>query len=142
MNAANAFSDSQTRLERLSAILTNLQTWWLTLIGSGFVLAILAVYRFHRKSTDALQLSLIATAAIFMMGILLSTLHTERRAHKGDDPLIWLARIRCVIAMGVAALICFAAAQPANANPGAIAAVGVLTAGAAWISGLLLGFIF
>jgi len=141
MTTSNEHIDTENRREKLSAILKSLQTWWLVLVASSLCLAILLAYLNHRRSPDALQLTLISAAAVFLMGILLSAINTERKAHKGDDPFIWLARIRCVIAIGVAVLVGFAAAQT-GANPGVVAALGVLTAGAAWITGLLLGFIF
>ena len=111
------------------------------LIGTSFVLGIFLIYQHHLKSPDALQLTLIAAAGVFLVCMILSTIYTERTAQRVDEPFIWLARIRCVIGIGLAALVGFAAAQ-SNANPAVIASVGILTAGAAWIAGLLLGFIF
>lgn len=142
MTSANQDTNSRNPWERFSMRLTNLQTWWLALVGSGFAVAIFVIYQIHRGWPYASQLTIVAAAAIFLAAMVLSTINAERKAGKRDEPAVWLARIRCVIAIGIAALVGFAAAQPTDANPAAIASVGILTAGAAWIAGLLLGFIF
>lgn len=127
----------------VSGTLRNLQTWWLLLTASGLVSAILLVVANRRGSPGVEQLTVILAAAIFLGGIILSTISTERNAHDKDDPFTWLARLRCMMAIGIAVVAGFAAVHSGqNEHPAAIAGVGVLAAGAAWMAGILLGFIF
>jgi undecaprenyl pyrophosphate phosphatase UppP len=145
MSTADGFVTSRNWWVELSGILRNLQTWWLLLTVSEFVLAILLVLASRRGSSDVEQLTLILAAAMFLGGMILSTIHTERNAQDRDDPrddpFTWLARLRCTMAMGIAVVVGFAASHT-NEHPVAIASVGVLAAGAAWTAGILLGFIF
>ncbi|UWZ83104.1 hypothetical protein [Occallatibacter riparius] len=137
-------------------IFRKLQIWWLFLIASGAILTILLLYAHHRQdsvaivdaryphASEATLLALMTTGALFLAGILLSTIKTERKAAKEqmwDHPFVWMARLRCMMALGITVLIGFAVAHR-DANPVAIACVAILTAGAAWVAGMLLGFIF
>ena len=139
----NDYYVSHGWLYKLSEISKDLQTWWLLLIGSGFVVTVLLVFASHQRVPHVEEFTLISAAGIFLASIILSTLSTERKAQKDDDcPFIWMARIRCTMAVGIAAVAGFAAAHTGNGNPAAIASVGVLSARAAWVAGMLLGFIF